>query len=885
MFHTPLKTLKQSLHTVLNQSQEYLADVSLVYPTQKIWAHRALLVTRVPNEFRIRYMPELQAESTSLTSLATIVPQELMMYLLRFCLDSLSIHDSRSSDEIRKQITDLEETLSMRLLPECETGKTDDEQWINDLTRMRADQVHSDVMINIFKAPVEIKKEPQSNQTPSQPSPAGLRIMSKSGGVPSILTSFSKTTDHQPVQTSPPVTITFPAHRFMLAAQSPYFRTMFCTEFKEAANATIHLPADLFSAAILDLILHYLYTDTLLIPPMPANTQSSNAVQQRLTIKKHSLRILQKVYRAADYLGHSDTICVAVLCELGNICHDFKCSCSDCAVLLPSMLSFSSQHAGLVVSEMRRKLITFYSDPVHSLSLWSQKPFAILIQSTLPTTPDGPKPTTQNATLIDDIVQQTFANITRHNAIHVLHSLHLCLSHIRSSDLSTTWSAPTLDILHVFLDHTVQMVSSNFDFYCVEYPILLSCVDGIGAGFSVDFLGFVLKHVLEEGIEDNNATVLYQGIVRDLVGRQEMVKNVAVDSVLLDARQSCASYIRRRSAAIKAIDGFNSLDKDVLRQLSDDIGIPVRTLTKPVESDFSAIFGFHPKAKAAFRSRTAESDEKLKTVCATASGGGNGGSGGTIDSRSSGRRLSFSGLMTHRYSVPTKTPAPAEDASASAIRPVPRARSHSSDAVPIQLGITSASAVSTSSASSVVSVGTDEKPAPRRRFHPPVSQGSSSSLTDVLLPIDSVASVVAVKGETPRPRKLKFELPATPLRTKLTPRKQISAQKRAQSPRRSRWGLGGSTTSDNSDEDESATIVIGTKIELLRRPLPTLGTIKYIGNVEFGKGTWVGVELESRVGNSDGAVDGKRYFQTDAQRGVFIKPDDFKVVHLPTSKA
>ncbi|OAD05156.1 hypothetical protein MUCCIDRAFT_126128, partial [Mucor lusitanicus CBS 277.49] len=49
------------------------------------------------------------------------------------------------------------------------------------------------------------------------------------------------------------------------------------------------------------------------------------------------------------------------------------------------------------------------------------------------------------------------------------------------------------------------------------------------------------------------------------------------------------------------------------------------------------------------------------------------------------------------------------------------------------------------------------------------------------------------------------------------------------------------------------------------------GTIKYIGEVDFAKGTWVGVELESRLGNNDGSVDGKRYFETFPQRGVFVK--------------
>lgn len=40
--------------------------------------------------------------------------------------------------------------------------------------------------------------------------------------------------------------------------------------------------------------------------------------------------------------------------------------------------------------------------------------------------------------------------------------------------------------------------------------------------------------------------------------------------------------------------------------------------------------------------------------------------------------------------------------------------------------------------------------------------------------------------------------------------------------------------------------VLGAKVELLRRPLPMRGTIRYIGEVHFALGTYVGVELEDR---------------------------------------
>jgi hypothetical protein len=177
--------------------------------------------------------------------------------------------------------------------------------------------------------------------------------------------------------------------------------------------------------------------------------------------------------------------------------------------------------------------------------------------------------TPSDINLIDEITERTFANLTKHNAVRALHSLHLCLSYLRGADPLPTWSQPVLNILNQFLHHTVDMISSNFDYYCVEYPILLSCVDGIGFGFSVDFLGFVLNKVLTEGIHDGNAAILYQGIVRDLGGRQEMVRNVAVDSVLLDGRVKCAQYLNKRWMNVKEEGGFNTIDKEIVRLIAE----------------------------------------------------------------------------------------------------------------------------------------------------------------------------------------------------------------------------------------------------------------------------------------------------------------------------
>mmetsp|Transcript_4543 Transcript_4543/g.10913 ORF Transcript_4543/g.10913 Transcript_4543/m.10913 type:complete len:919 (+) Transcript_4543:74-2830(+) len=49
------------------------------------------------------------------------------------------------------------------------------------------------------------------------------------------------------------------------------------------------------------------------------------------------------------------------------------------------------------------------------------------------------------------------------------------------------------------------------------------------------------------------------------------------------------------------------------------------------------------------------------------------------------------------------------------------------------------------------------------------------------------------------------------------------------------------------------------------------GTVRYIGDTEFGPGTWVGIELDKPTGSHDGGAQGKRYFTCPAGHGVYVQ--------------
>ncbi|GAA95210.1 hypothetical protein E5Q_01866, partial [Mixia osmundae IAM 14324] len=55
------------------------------------------------------------------------------------------------------------------------------------------------------------------------------------------------------------------------------------------------------------------------------------------------------------------------------------------------------------------------------------------------------------------------------------------------------------------------------------------------------------------------------------------------------------------------------------------------------------------------------------------------------------------------------------------------------------------------------------------------------------------------------------------------------------------------------------------------------GVVRYAGTTEFAAGRWVGVELDMATGKNNGSVAGKVYFETEENRGVFVRPSQVKL--------
>lgn len=59
------------------------------------------------------------------------------------------------------------------------------------------------------------------------------------------------------------------------------------------------------------------------------------------------------------------------------------------------------------------------------------------------------------------------------------------------------------------------------------------------------------------------------------------------------------------------------------------------------------------------------------------------------------------------------------------------------------------------------------------------------------------------------------------------------------------------------------------------------GTVRFVGEVKFKPGVWVGIELDEPAGKHNGAVKGRSYFKCAENHGLMVRPSKVEVGDFP----
>ncbi|XP_063701556.1 tubulin-folding cofactor B [Culicoides brevitarsis] len=86
-------------------------------------------------------------------------------------------------------------------------------------------------------------------------------------------------------------------------------------------------------------------------------------------------------------------------------------------------------------------------------------------------------------------------------------------------------------------------------------------------------------------------------------------------------------------------------------------------------------------------------------------------------------------------------------------------------------------------------------------------------------------------------------------------------------------------------EKEARTInaaEVGVRCKVSSKGKPTrFGTVMYNGPLEGKKGIFIGVKFDEPLGNNDGSIDGKRYFECCNKYGSFVSPNFIEIGDFP----
>ncbi|KAI0314558.1 hypothetical protein OF83DRAFT_1063636 [Amylostereum chailletii] len=370
----------------------------------------------------------------------------------------------------------------------------------------------------------------------------------------------------------------FTTHRFMLVSRSSYFHNALITwgiskPSDSGEQPTLTLPSPPFTPPALHFILGFIYTGTLIFSNRTYDLDTAFAIMRSSTYVSLDTLYDEVQARIVQEMMHGLFHAFLEFSEYENVTGGKwgtgGCRCRQCARRVPRVIEFAilddvkNPH---LERGARRALVGLFGEG------WCNPEFAKLDKKIRDTAMKG-------------VAKRT----TPLNVFQLLSAANLALTKLDA--IIDPWADVVRDMI---LDarKVIDNVLTSKPEECFDQEEWVSLMETDGVRFDDEETLDQIMKALHRGFNDKTAALLYQGIVSSILVRQNPsapgeVMLSSTSRVKVQAEQTrvdLVRWMRKRWISIRQEGGFDELETWALKELSDELDIPLEELNSSATS-------------------------------------------------------------------------------------------------------------------------------------------------------------------------------------------------------------------------------------------------------------------------------------------------------------
>ncbi|CAH1759777.1 4518_t:CDS:10 [Entrophospora sp. SA101] len=767
----PKDSLIEDLRFALEHAGDLYADVAWEFTFTLdqtiIFAHKAILYARSSRSFQERFLKNRDSNGMSIKS--------VRLSNLDSLIDAIIVKTDADPILFQQELNFFytgEEGSEEFLAAVDTTDELEQDKLKEDLIYMYKSKLYTDIEI-ILEYP------PQDN----------LEIISEEDEELDLVRS-----------------VTFKAHKFMLAARSEYFREILSSSNPmDPKAATIYLDTSIFSQTAFNMILEYIYTGNL---------------QYSLT-----LETCEWIWVGSYYLGIKN-LCEDCIHRIATRLHYFTCTCSECQIAMPSVAAFAKEYDVKKLWQGCLHVLTKGFD-----IMWPHKNFAEL---------DG--------IVREEILLALVTNIQNSDIMSIFKGCRKIISTINVKNITDSpWIGVVRKMTKQVKSSAIKVLVENFEQVCNEGHEFLDCVDGVG--YSHGFLEDIMSGVVHEGLNEQNSAKVLKSISSKLLTRPAVInaKSIETKRILVESKQYVFEYMKRHCLNIRQNGGFKLLNSWLLEEFSHSLGVSTQellTVANPSQTHHNLKNRISPRPSlSSLRSISSKETTILTEDPSETSKDSN-----PITEPFAEPFTEFSPIVITKESI--NGPSIRSSKSTSNLK-VPNGSVVSPSVSPSRYG-----GVRQTRSSILRQMKYDNTDQKRGRDRERSGISPNSSRANSIVSVSSVTSNATTTSSHHQRRKRSpsRNSQAASIVSPFSGNLVTSIQPK---PFQIKFA-----TSLNPDISIGRRVIIPTKGN-------ASGTIQFLGETEFAKGIWVGVELDDSDGKNNGTVANIKYFAAANNHDIF----------------